>query len=268
MNCEQIAALMPDYLENALGRDQERLVEQHIESCAECRQLAALGRNLALLPQEEPSPALRERFQGVLASFDDGRLEQLAFAPEPVRRGAWAMGWFRSPLAAVGATAALLVLGFLGGRYSTTQTNAQAQQQVASMENELTSMRQLMVLSMLQEESASERLQGVSWSTRQQQADPQILAALLRTLRYDSSVDVRLAALDALGRYGNHPQVRQGLAEALASQQSPLVQVQLIDTLVQLRDRSVVDELRKIQQNSDVDPAVRERAERAISQLS
>ena len=41
--------------------------------------------------------------------------------------------------------------------------------------------------------------EGVSWSTREQQLNPQVLSALLHTLRYDPSVDVRLAALDARG---------------------------------------------------------------------
>jgi hypothetical protein len=268
MNCERVAELMPDYLEGILGQNELRLVDEHIESCEHCQQLVTLAQNLAALPQEKPSPALRERFQAFLNAYEEGRLEEPRIAAESPRRDRWGMSWFRSPFAVVGATAVLLVVGFLAGRYAGMEGAARSQQEIASMETELKSMRQLMVLSMLQEESASERLQGVSWSTRQQQADPQILAALLRTLRYDSSVDVRLAALDALSRYGSHPQVRQGLAEALTAQQSPLVQVELIDLLVQLRDRGILDELRKIQQDTAADPAVRQRAERAISQLS
>lgn len=268
MNCERVAELMPDYLESSLGKDESKLIEQHIEGCAQCRQLVTLARSLETLPQEAPSAAVRQRFHTVLKAYERGRAEGPRFAAGPTRRAAWSVNWFRSPFAVVGATAVLLVVGFLGGRYAANESNARSQQELASMEAQLTNMRQLMVLSMLQEESATERLQGVSWSTRQTQADPQILAALLRTLRYDSSVDVRLAALDALSRYGSHPQVRQGLAEALTAQQSPLVQVELIDLLVQLRDRSVLDELRKIQQDTATDPAVRQRAERAISELS
>jgi len=129
-------------------------------------------------------------------------------------------------------------------------------------------MRQLVVLSMLQQDSASQRLQGVNWTTRQNQADPKILSALVHTLRYDSSVDVRLAALDALSRYRDQTQVRQGLAEALEAQQSPLVQVELIDLLVRWHDRGAIDPLHKIEQDQNVDPTVRERARRAIDQLS
>ncbi|HXX20820.1 MAG TPA: zf-HC2 domain-containing protein [Candidatus Acidoferrum sp.] len=268
MNCERVGELISDYLEGTLGRNDLSLVEQHVEGCAQCRQLVALARKLESLPQEAPSAALSQRVHVLLEAYGEGRTEGSPHVAAPAHRLVWAAGWLRSAFAAVGATAVLLIVGFLGGRYTANENAARSQQEMASMESELTNMRQLMVLSMLQQESATERLQGVSWSTRQTQADPQILAALLRTLRYDSSVDVRLAALDALSRFGSHPQVRQGLAEALPAQQSPLVQVELIDLLVQLHDRSVLDELRKIQQDTTTDPAVRQRAERAISELS
>lgn len=268
MKCERAAELIPEYLEDSLGQEDSKLIEGHLEECAACQQLAMLARKLAALPQEKPRPALRVGFQAVLDAYEEGRTERLSVGMGRLRPAGWSMSWFRTPFAAVAGTVALLVLGFLGGRYINNEGNARSQQEIAAMQTDLTGMRQLMVLSMLQEESASERLQGVSWSTRQQQADPKILAALLRTLQYDSSVDVRLAALDALSRYGNRPQVRQGLAEALDEKQSPLVQVELIDLLVQLRDRSVVDQLRKIQEDSTSDPAVRQRAQRAISELS
>jgi len=58
-------------------------------------------------------------------------------------------------------------------------------------------------------------------------------------------VDVRLAALDALGRHGNQPQVRAGLLDALQAQQSPLVQVAVIDLIVELRDTKAIEELRR-----------------------
>jgi Putative zinc-finger/HEAT repeats len=268
MKCERAGELLPDYLEGALAKEDSKQLEEHLDTCAQCAKEAALARELAVLPIEEPSPVLRARFEAVLEAYEEGRKEGSRIALEkeraPMRRG-W--DWLRSPAVAMAATAVLLAAGFLGGRYASNQNDTHSQAQLASMESELTGMRQFMVISLLQEESASERLQGVSMTTHQD-ADPQILSALLHTLRYDSSVDVRLAALDALSRNGSRPQVRQGLVEALGAEQSPLVQVQLIDLLVGLRDRSVVDQLRKIEQDANTDPAVRQRAQRAIDQLS
>jgi HEAT repeat protein len=128
-------------------------------------------------------------------------------------------------------------------------------------------MKQLVVLSMLKQQSPSERLDAVSMS-RQSGPDPRVLEALLHTLRYDNSVDVRLAALDALSHYGGRPDVRKGLIDALEGQQSPLVQVALIDALVDIHDSGAIQQLKKLQQDPRVDPSVRKHAEWGAAQLS
>ena len=58
----------------------------------------------------------------------------------------------------------------------------------------------MFALSLLQQQSASDRLRGVSYSYQMDKGDVQIREALLETLNSDSSVDVRLAAVDALRR--------------------------------------------------------------------
>lgn len=160
-----------------------------------------------------------------------------------------------------------LAAGFFVGRHSDSTRNADSQELMA-MHRELGSMRQLVVLSMLQNQLASERLQGVTWSRQVERPDPEILSALLHTLRLDPSVDVRLAALDALRRYGSQPQVRTGLIESLQVQQSPLVQIALIDLLVELKERDATAPLRKFQQAPDLNPAVKQRVQWGIQQLS
>jgi HEAT repeat protein len=79
---------------------------------------------------------------------------------------------------------------------------------------------------------------------------------------------VRLAALDALSRHGNQPQVRNGLVETLQTQESPLVQVALIDALVEMRDTAAVRQLQRVRQDPNSNPAVRQRAEWAIEKLN
>jgi hypothetical protein len=263
MDCNRMAKLLPDYWQGALSTHNAELVRAHLATCAACQELQVLAESVAQLSHEQPSPALRRRFQVMLDAYEEGR-DEAAKQSAPFE---WRWNWlWMRPAVAMGAAALLLVAGgFLAGRYL---NGGHSQEEIVAMQSELTNMRQLVVLSMLQQESASQRLQGVTWSTRQRQADPKILAALLHTLRYDSSVDVRLAALDALSRYGDQTQVRQGLTDALESQQSPLVQVELIDLLVQWRDRGAVEQLHKIEQDPNVDPAVRNRAHRAIDQLS
>ncbi len=277
MNCEQIAELLPDYLQGSLNREQSSSVEQHCEHCATCAQDVVMWKKLALLPDEQPSADSRARFEAMLHAYgtpatSSERIVATQSAPvvSDSRKRNPRLGffdWLRSPLGAVAWSAALLVLGvFIGTRVNNVPISTHPDE-IASMHAELTNMRQLVALSMLQQQSASERLQGVSWSDREDHLDPQIQSALLRTLRSDNSVDVRLAALDALSRHGGQPQVRKGVVDALQEQQSPLVQVALIDQLTEWRDPDATQRLRNFQQTPNLNPAVRQRAEWAISKL-
>ncbi len=283
MNCEQIAELLPDYLQASLAREQASQVEQHCEHCATCAQDVAMWKKLSLLPPDQPSPDSRARFDAMLHAYPatstdrSGRLPRRALFPTTIapafvdsseRAARWSFfAWLRSPLGAVAWSAALLIFGiFIGTRVNKEATPAHPDE-LTAMHAELTNMRQLVALSMLQQQSASERLQGVSWSGREAHLDPQIQSALLHTLRYDNSVDVRLAALDALSRHANQPQIRKDVVDALQEQQSPLVQVALIDQLAEWRDPEATQRLRNFQQTPNLNPAVRKRAEWAISKL-
>lgn len=268
MQCEQISELLPDYLQGSLGPDQHRTVEAHLQQCADCSEEVAVWRKLSLLPVEQPSPMSRVRFEAMLQAYQAGRSNEPSGNSEWRKRASsWNFfHWMRSPMGAVAWSAALLVIGvFAGLRFASPKPPSP---EIAEMQNELKATKQLVVLSMLQQQSASARLEGVSYSTREQQIDPQVLSALLHTLRYDPSVDVRLAALDALSRHSTQPQVRSSVVNALQEQQSPLVQVALIDQLVEWHDREAKPHLEKLRQSQDLNPAVRQHADWAISKLN
>ena len=270
MKCEEIAELLPDYLHGSLQHAQVRQVEEHIAQCADCRDEVAIWEKLSLLPVEEPSPASRVRFDTMLDAYRTGRGDQSASrAPTPQHVPFWdALRWLRSPIGAVAWSLLLLAAGaFIGNRISNTKDNNSSTQQIADVQRELTNMRQLVALSLLNQQSASERLQGVTWTRREEHLDPQVLSALMHTLRYDPSVDVRLAALDAMSRHANQPQVRKTVVDALQEQQSPLVQVALIDTLLEWRDPEAAQRLEKFRQDPHLNPTVRQRADWAISKL-
>jgi anti-sigma factor RsiW len=273
MNCEQIAELLPDYLQGNLSREQSEMVEAHCQSCATCLDEVAVWKKLSLLPSEQPSTESRARFEAMLHAYPTASADQAAVAAglaDTKRASSWStlVHWFRSPLGAVAWSAALLVIGvFVGMRLGNADSSGSRSQELAAMHSELTNMRQLVVLSMLQQQSAGERLQGVSWSSRDDHLDPQVQSALLHTLRFDGSVDVRLAALDALSRHASQPQIRKGVVDTLQEQQSPLVQVALIDLLAEWRDPDATQRLRNFQQTANLNPIVRQRAEWAVSKL-
>ena len=266
MNCERAAELLPDYLQSNVTHEQEVELEAHMELCAKCREEAALWRELAMIPTEQPSPQSRARFMAMLDAYREGQSQDASAA---TRHGIWerfSFGSLLRPAAAFAMALLLLAVGFFAGKSSTPSEPRQPD--LAAVQAELANMKQLVVLSMMQQQSASERLQGINWSTREPQADPRVVSALLHALRYDASVGVRLAALDALTRHSNQPQVRDGILQTLPTQKSPLVQVALIDALVEMRDKSAVRQLQQVQQDANANPAVRQRAEWALQRLN
>ncbi len=266
--CEEISALMPDYLHNRLQLEQANIVKSHLEGCSSCAEEVSLWTKLGTIPEAQPSPALASRFSAMLETFQEGRWEHRNLQSERNKFldfGAL-VAWVRTPALSMGWAAVLLIAGFFGGRYLDRDTTQNAQ--LADVQQKLVNMQALVVVSMLKQQSPSERLQGVSFSMDQKQPDPKVMEALLHTLRYDNSVDVRLAALDALSRYSSQPDIRQGLKDSLQPQQSPMVQVALIDTLVDLHDASIVPQLKQFQADPKIDPTVRKRADWGIQQLS
>jgi anti-sigma factor RsiW len=269
MNCEQIGELLPDYLETGMNGEKKTEVEQHLAQCGDCAEEVALWRKLALLPTAQPSPELRARFEATLDAYHEGRTEEGARLAIPGKKWLWALGggsWTPAIAAGVACAAILIVGAFFAGKYA-SRPDADSQQ-MTEMRSELSNMRQLVVLSLLEQESAVERLQGVSYGAREKSLDPKVVSALAHTLRYDSSVDVRLAAVDALSGHRNQPQVRESLVEALDPQQPPLVQIALIDVLVDSHDPGAIQQLRKLQEDPNINPEVRQRAVWALQKLS
>jgi anti-sigma factor RsiW len=267
MKCEEMEELLPDYIQGKLNSERAARVKEHIEQCSACREEVEIWNKLALLPMERPSESSRTRFQAMIESYEEGRWEKASLVAE--RKKFLGLGdlvhWLRTPSLSAAWACVLLVAGFLGGRYIDRENTNH--DQLAALQAELHKTSQLVAISLLQQQSASERLEGVSWSTRVP-PDPQVLDALQHTLRYDSSVDVRLAALDALSHYGKRPEVSRGLVEALDSEQSPMVQVALIDALVDLHDANAVESLKRLRQTPNLDPTVRKRADWGVRQLS
>ncbi|MGH3185362.1 MAG: HEAT repeat domain-containing protein, partial [Streptosporangiaceae bacterium] len=142
----------------------------------------------------------------------------------------------------------------------------QAGAEIADLRQQVQNTQQLVVLSLLQQQSANDRLQGVSYSNRLQAADPQVQAALVRSLKYDSSPDVRLAALDALSRHGAEPEIQRQLVESFHYQQSPLVQIALVDSFVETRDRLARSLLEQVSRDTTYQPEVRQRAAWGLAQ--
>ena len=250
--CEDVKPLMADYWTGTLDGSEALAYEAHLESCEGCRaeamRLDKLWRGLALLPREEPDSALRGRFYDTLRAYRQG----MDAAP----RGRWPV-WQM-------AAAALLVVGLAAGYML---RSSQRGGEMAELREEVASMRQLVALSLLQQQSASERLRGVSWAYRAEPSNREVLDALVTAINHDTSVNVRLAAVEALYMFRDSPAARRAVVESLPRQETPLVQVALIDLAVDWKDRDAATELRALTVGDSVNDGVKQRAQWALEKL-
>jgi hypothetical protein len=139
---------------------------------------------------------------------------------------------------------------------------------LVELRRELRDMRQMLMISLMQQQSATERLRGVSGSVQIDQPGTEIVRTLLETLMHDPNVNVRLACVDALRRFSEQDVVRRGTVQALAESSYPLVQIALIDFMVETKDKDAIDALRRLSEDSMVDEAVRGRAAWGVEQLN
>jgi hypothetical protein len=271
MKCERIQDLFADQWSGALDAGSRARLESHLSECASCREewetLNRLWAKLGAIPHEEPGPGVRTRFYAMLEGYQQG-LDRARVAPaERWSPGEWFAGWaLRRPVFQLGSAAALLLAGFLGGVM--LRPARDGHDELASLRQEVHEMRQMVTISLLKQQSASERLKGVGWSTQVNRPDAEVLTTLMHTLNYDPNVDVRLAAVDALSRFAGDRAVRDGLIQSLSKQDSPMVKISLIDLLVQLNDRQSIDVLKQLTNDSSQNQQVRQRAQWGLQKLS
>ena len=259
MKEEHILCVM-DYLDHPEDSEKQAAVRQLVASGElsehELAQWTETFRQTSQLTQPAPSEQLRTNV------YDMIRQE----ASREKRRSLSLAAWFhRFSLPQLAGAALLLLLGVGLGFWLRPTPAYEAQ--LTALTGEVQHMREMMILTLLEQPSATQRLKAVSISTQLSQTDEKIYQALLKTLNHDPQVNVRLAALDALLDYADQPLVRQGLIEAIPQQESPLVQITLAEMMVQLQEKRSVDELRNLLNRQSLNEEAEQEIKKSIQQL-
>lgn len=270
MSCERFREQIPECLAGRLEAGVREKLIAHLELCSSCRadlaEIGAVWRGLESLPVAEPDPVMRSRFMEVLEAYQAGMEQAQARAVESGKSRWWMAGWWPAKAAWQTALAvALLLAGGFGGHYlARPRTGAP---EIAVLQAQVENLRQTVALSMLQDDSSSSRIRGVSYASQVQRPGRQIEQALLSALNHDANVNVRLRALDALENLAGNPDIQRALVDALPLQDSPLVEIALIDVLTGVNDRAALPALRQLAGDTHADDAVRQRAAAAVKKL-
>jgi HEAT repeats/Putative zinc-finger len=261
MSFDELQALIPQYLAGELTPAEKDAFEEQLGNNASLRieleEMRSLWNGLGLVGQGQPSAALRTRFYQRLNAISGNRG---GTAPAARWRG-WRIG-----VPQLAAALSFFVLGLLVGRIDSARSSSGPE--IAQLHGQVEGLRQTVALSLLDGDSATSRLEGISWSNQVQRPDNELVLALLTTLNHDRNVNVRLASLDALEKLAGDTAVRKALEESIPMQESPLVQIALVDALVHLRDNAAIDELRKLSSDDAANASVRQRAQWGLQKLN
>jgi hypothetical protein len=269
MNCEKFESRLTEYITGTLSPEENKAIENHLAECESCRlqagQMKTAWAALGNLSEAEPSPVLRGRFYTML---ENEKRKQKESIPWSKRVEHWFTGfWPRRPVIQFSFSLGLLVIGLVAGGW--IQMSAQRNGEVAQLRREVADMKQTVSMTLMnQSASSSERLRGINLTSQVSNPTEPLLETLLNRLNFDPSVNVRLAAVDALYAFSGRPGIRDALIQSLATQTSPLVQISLIDLLVLIREKHSLEALRKLIQNQGTNETVKEYAEKRIAELS
>jgi anti-sigma factor RsiW len=271
MKCEDVKLRIPDILTGEFSPKERPAIDTHLAACVACseelRRVTETWTKLGVLPQKQPSSALRDRFYTMLEAYQEGSGARTVSSPARSPKNALVEFFrFRRPAFRFAAAAALLLAGVAGGLF--LGRSGPLGGRVGRLQAQVDELRQTTALSLLRQSSSSERLLGVSYSEQIRTPGQPTLDALLHTLDEDPSINVRLAAADALYLFASEPKVRDGIIVSLGRQTSPLVQVALIDLLVEIREKRAVEALKVLIERKAIAPEVKERAEKGLKQIT
>jgi len=258
MEREQLETRLIDYIDGKLNAADRQAIEQELVNNEAAyklyEELREVIHALDNSPRLEVPPSMKDKFDHMLQA-------EIAKARPDKKTIFFAPSFYR-----VAAALALLVLG--GGAGFWISTYQRQQTEIARLKEEMERTKNQVMAMIGNDLSASQRIQGVNVAMTISQADDDVVTALVRTLNKDPNTNVRLAALDALGKFYKEPTVRKALARALENQTDPVVQIALIQLLVRMKEKGVVNDLKRIIDDEETIKPVKDEAYTGILKLS
>lgn len=242
-------------------REFDEIISSSGEEMNDAGELAAIYQMICDLPDPEPPASMDEKFFKALDK--EGRKRRMGFlrlqgslTGDPINLG-------RSLRVAAGI--ALFLMGWFGA--SLVGGGNKSEKQYAQLSDELGSLRESLILTMLQMNSPADRIQAVSMVGDISEVDERITVSLLTVLNNDPNENVRMVALETLLGYSEYPGVREGLIRSISQQESPLIQLRLAESMSMLGEKRSADEFRKLLNDLTIDYNIRTRIGETIGSL-
>lgn len=262
-NCEQIQPFLIDFVDKTLDAEKTLKVKQHLEACKKCSDevdgLVLLFGEMSKIITELPDESLSENFHSMLEA-EKSRAGKLLKIDENKK-----FNWLHSNFGQIAAAITILLTGmFIGSLLNTPSGNGP---EVAEIKQEMNNMKEMLILSKLDQPLASERMMAASYLDQVNAPDAQVLNALIKTMNSDQNSNVRMAAMHALAKFKSEPAVADALLQSLSQQTDPILQISLINILVEMRDHRAVDQMKQIINDAGTNESVKKLAEEGILTL-
>jgi hypothetical protein len=271
MECRDYKELFTSLLTDALDKTRRSEIENHLAGCADCQTDFEAAKKvwdlMGEVPQPEPSETMESSFDALLSNYK----EELIAKRNPV--GEWINKlreyWSLQARPRLVFSLLLIVIGLIGGYllHQPGPSSISYNRQIDSLASQVSEMKQVMMLSLLQDPSASQRIRAVSYTDEISNVDLKVIDALFTTLNEDPNVNVRLASLEALVKLAYEPKVREGLVLSINLQESPLMQSAMADAMVKLQEKSSVKSLQELLGKKDLNQMVKLNIQKNISKL-
>ncbi len=263
MENNHISDLIPDYLDGTLDMETMREVELHLGKCNECQQeleeMKALFHAFDGHDIPVPSEKLRTSFEMALEAEKESRGKVVPLS-SPEKKTNWG-----GNLLKIAASVALLAVSFqMGSLFQQRKVDGD----IALLRDETLQMKQTTMLSLMENQSASKRIQGVNYIDEFEQPDEAIIEALGNRLLYDENDNVRLTAFEALSKFTSSETVKNLLIEALEKEKNPSIQVAIIQVLVQIQERKAAEPMKKLLEQEDTQPFIKEQIKAVLPSIT
>ncbi|MCU0393513.1 MAG: HEAT repeat domain-containing protein [Thermoflexibacter sp.] len=277
MNCEEIKIHLIDLIDGNLSEPLRKEVEEGLANCPDCQQeyeeLKMLFQTFQNQPIMPAPKALDDNFYALLEQeklvASTPQVKAMQVVCDDTDNGKetntpllWGGAW--GGAIKIAASLALLIVAFFIGRQSIVN---QSNEEIAILKQEITETKNLVMLNMLKQESASERIKAVGYAYDMEDADKEMIDALVNVMNYDKSVNVRLEAINALYYFGDKKEVRQAMTQSLRLQTEPNLQIALIEMLVRLKEKGAVNEMQRMMKNKQLSEIVKFKAAEGVGEL-
>lgn len=257
MEREKLESMLIDYIDGNLSEAEVKLIEAELAQNAGAKklyeELMEVMSKMDKAPQLIPGEALKDSFEQYLEREITKKAEAKSVVMFPM--------FYR-----VAASIALLMI--VGVAAYWIHKDQQNQERIAIIEKELETSKRVMMAMLENDQSASQRMQGVSVAYEMSKPDDEIVNVLVKTLNFDPNTNVRLAALEALGKFSSDKDVRKALIESLSTQKDPVIQIALIQQMVKMKEKTVLKQLERMTKDSKNMKAVKDEAYSGIFKLS